>query len=224
MSVQAGNRVRLVIGNKNYSSWSLRAWLALRKTGTEFEEICVSLYVPGHRETLLAHAPSGKVPVYVEDGLTVWDSLAILEYLAERHRWLWPADRSARATARSLCAEMHSGFRALRTQFPMNCRAAPLRRVLPDEEAAGDIARIQAAWMECRDRCTMPGPWLFGTFTNADAMFAPVALRFATYGVALEPPAAAYVATVLADPDIKAWSAAAALERETIAEFERGGV
>jgi glutathione S-transferase len=211
-----------VIGNKNYSSWSLRAWLALRKTGIEFDEIRISLYTPGHGDRIRQHAPSGKVPIYIEDGRAIWDSAAILEYLAEQHPWLWPSDRGDRAFARSLCAEMHSGFRALRTQLPMNCRAAPVRRVTPDAQAAADIARIDAAWSECRERAHTNGPWLFGTFTNADAMYAPVAIRFSTYGVPLRAASAEYVETVLADEDIEAWYGAAARETETIAHFERG--
>jgi glutathione S-transferase len=215
-------RVQLVIGNKNYSSWSMRPWLALRKAAVAFEEVRVPLYTAGHRDAILRYAPSGKVPILIEDGRAVWDSLAILEYLAERHAWLWPEDRHERAHARSLCAEMHSGFRALRAQLPMNCRATPVRRVVPDAEAAGDIARIQAAWTECRERARRVGPWLFGTFTNADAMFAPVALRFHTYGVTENRTVSEYVATVCADEHVKAWRAAAASEPETIAEFERG--
>src|SRR5262245_39766780 len=177
--------VQLVIGNKNYSSWSMRPWLALQKAGIAFEEIRVSLYTDGHRDKILRYAPSGKVPILIEDGHAIWDSLAILEYLAERYRWLWPEDRIERAHARSLSAEMHSGFRALRNQLPMNCRATSVRRVVPDAEAANDIARVQAVWTECRERARNAGPWLFGAFTNVDAMFVPVALRFHTYGVAM---------------------------------------
>src|SRR5262245_28179663 len=216
--------VQLVIGNKNYSSWSMRPWLALQKAGIAIEEILISLYTDGHRDKILRYAPSGKVPILIEDGRAIWESLAILEYLAERHRSLWPENRSERAHARSLSAEMHSGFRALRSQLPMNCRAAPVRRVVPDAEAARDIVRIQAAWTECRERARSAGPWLFGTFTNVDAMFAPVALRFHTYGVAVNPRVAEYIETVCADEHVKAWRAAAATETETITEFERGNV
>lgn len=218
------SRLELVIGNKNYSSWSLRAWLALRKTGVGFDEIRISLYTAGHTGRIKQHAPSGKVPILIDDGRAIWDSAAILEYLAEQHRWLWPSETAERALARSLSAEMHSGFRALRTQFPMNCRAAPVRRVTPDAEASADIERIDSMWAQCRERARAKGPWLFGTFTNVDAMYAPVAIRFSTYGVKLHPASAEYVATVLADEDIKAWYAAAARETETIAEFERGSV
>jgi len=218
------SRLQLVIGNKNYSSWSLRAWLALRKIGVEFDEIRIALYTAGHKDEIKHHAPSGKVPILIDDGRAIWDSAAILEYLAEQQRWLWPSDSGERALARSLCAEMHSGFRALRSQFPMNCRAAPVRRVTPDAEAAADIGRIDAMWADCRERARKNGPWLFGTFTNVDAMYAPVAIRFSTYGVALRPASAEYVATVLTDEHIKAWYAAAARETETIAAFERGSV
>lgn len=213
--------ITLVIGNKNYSSWSLRAWLAVRATGVDFDEELVRLSEPGSREALLAHSPAGKVPVLKDGARVVWDSLAILEYLAETRpeAGLWPADAEARARARSVSAEMHSSFAALRSHMPMN-----LRRSLPGRGrgagVADDIARICAIWRDCRERFGQAGPFLFGAFTGADAMYVPVATRFRTYAVELDPVSAAYADAVLTLPAFQEWHTAALEEPWVIAEDE----
>ena len=183
----------LVIGNRNYSSWSLRAWLTLKRTGVEFEEIVIPLMRPESRDAILAHSPSGNVPLLRHGNDRVWDSLAIAEYLAERYpaAGLWPADAGPRAIARSVSAEMHAGFMSLRRALPMNLRAHLAgRRWAEDVEA--DIARIQEIWSTCRQRYGEGGPFLFGTFTIADAFYAPVVGRFHTYDVPLTEPCQAY--------------------------------
>jgi len=212
---------QLVIGNKNYSSWSFRPWLALAKLGAEFEEIRVALFVDGYKQRLLQYSPAGKVPVYREGDLVVWDSLAILEHLAQKYRSLWPDAESEWAQARSISAEMHSGFSALRSAMPMNCRAGG-RRVAISDAAAADIARIQCIWAECRVAATGRGPWLFGSFTIADAMYAPVVSRFHTYGVACDGVAAEYMRTVLSDPCVQQWYDASARETEVLHDDEVG--
>jgi glutathione S-transferase len=209
----------LVVGNKNYSSWSLRAWLAMKVLGLAFEEQRVSLYVEGARERLLGYSPAGKVPILIDGARHVWDSLAILEYLAESHPSLWPAAAGARALARSISAEMHSGFAALRQHMCMN-----IRRRLPGKgrtpETLADVARIVAMWGDCRARFGAGGPFLFGGFTAADAMYAPVVLRFRTYEVELPPACRAYADAVLALPALGEWIDAAQREAETLAQFE----
>lgn len=210
--------MKLIIGNKNYSSWSLRAWLAARASGLVFEEIRVPLFIPGSRERILSHSPSGKVPCLIDHGLPVWDSLAICEYLAEKAP-LWPTDPGARAIARSVSAEMHSGFMELRRQMTMNIRKdyAGHGRT-PAVEA--DIARIEAIWNDCRTRfgakAPTPGPFLFGAFSAADAMYAPICFRFRTYGVKPAGVAGDYLATMLAHPWMQEWDAAARAETESI--------
>ena len=211
----------LIIGNKNYSSWSLRGWLALRKSGIEFEEFRIPLSTPEGDRMLADETPAGLVPVLVDGEVTVWESLAIAEYAAEQNPELWPESRAARALARAMAAEMHAGFAALRHALPMNCRARG-RRVEIGADAQRDIDRIQRLWADARTRHGAGGPWLFGRFGVVDAMYAPVASRFATYGV--EGPAVVrdYVTTVLADRDVSAWYAAAAAEPEVIDEEEVG--
>jgi glutathione S-transferase len=217
-------RVKLVIGNKNYSSWSLRPWLLLEHFAIPYEEIRVALYTPESPARIREHSPSGKVPVLIDDdGLAVWDSLAICEYVAElpAARDAWPAGRAARALARSVAAEMHSGFSTLRDVMPMNCRGRA-RRVTQTPELAADLARIEEVWASCRERTAGDGPWLFGRFSIADAMFAPVAFRFRTYGVACTGPGAAYLSTLLEHPAMLRWSAAAEQEPEVIEASEVG--
>jgi glutathione S-transferase len=215
------NGLRLVIGNKNYSSWSMRPWLLMRQLGIEFEEVQIPLRQPGSLERKLAHSPAGKVPILIDGDLGVWDSLAIVEYLAERFpdKQLWPADSEARAFARSVCAEMHSGFASLRTRMPMNCRARrPEGGCGPGVQE--DIDRIRDIWRECRTRHGAVGEFLFGEFTAADAMFAPVASRFQTYAVELDGVEAEYVQTILALPAVTAWTQAAREEPWSIAKFD----
>jgi len=217
----------LIVGNKNYSSWSLRGWLAARLAGIEFDEQVVRLSEPGSRGALLEHSRAGKVPVLKHGRRVIWDSLAIIEYLAEQRpaAGLWPADAEARALARSIAAEMHAGFAALRSHMPMN-----LRKSLPGlgmgPGVADDIARISAIWQDCRSRFGADGgaggPFLFGAASAADAMYAPVATRFRTYGVALDPVAAAYVEAVHAWPAFRQWQAAALAEPWIIPEDEVG--
>lgn len=214
-------RLTLAIGNKNYSSWSLRPWLVLRQAGLAFEEIRIPLYIPGATEALAHWSPSGKVPALHDGEVVVWDSLAICEYLAECYpeKSLWPADVAARALARSVSAEMHAGFSELRSAMPMNCRATfPGKGVT--EPSRRDIARVVAIWNDCRSRFGTGGDFLFGHFTIADAMYAPVVLRFVTYGVALEGAARGYAETILALPAIQEWLAASREEAEIIEAFE----
>ncbi|HHW78127.1 MAG TPA: glutathione S-transferase family protein [Xanthomonadaceae bacterium] len=214
-------RPQLVIGNKNYSSWSLRPWLAARHAGIEFDEIRVSLFTPEGMAQIRQYSPSLKVPVWREGDLVVWESLAICEYFAERVPSLWPKDPTVRAVARSVSAEMHSGFTALRNGMPMNARARG-RRVAVTPEIAADIDRIETIWTDCRNRFGASGPWLFGTFSIADAMFGPVVLRFVPYGVSRPGVVDDYVATFMADPHLQAWIAAAERESEVIEQEEVG--
>jgi len=213
----------IVIGNKNYSSWSLRPWVAMKVLGLTFEERRIALYVPGATEEILRYSPSGKVPCLVDGDLRVWDSLAILETLAESRPELWPAAPARRALARSLCAEMHSGFAALREHMSMNVRRRyPGKGRTPGSLA--DVARIVAIWSECRaaaPRSGASGPFLFGGFTAADAMYAPIVLRFRTYEVELPPSCRAYADAMLALPAMREWIAAAERETESIAKFEQ---
>lgn len=199
---------KLVIGNKNYSSWSLRPWLAMRVAGIDFEEVQIPLDQPDTKEKMLAHSPAGKVPVLIDGDVTVWESLAILEYLAETYpqRGLWPEDPVSRAEARSISAEMHAGFSALRDYYPMNMRKRIPGRT-PTADVAVDIARVQDIWKKCRE--TSGGPFLFGEFSAADAMFAPVVSRFETYDIAVDPVCRAYMDDILTIPVLEKWYAAA---------------
>jgi glutathione S-transferase len=210
----------LVIGNKNYSSWSLRPWLLLSHFGVDFTEIRVPLNLAETPERLREFSPTGKVPVLLHEGRTIWESLAICEYVNEAllEGRGWPVDLAARAHARALACEMHAGFTHLRSQWPMNTR---LQRGMPLSMKLGnDLARIEIIWNECIE--TYGGPWLFGDFSIADAMFAPIALRFHSYQPPLSPVSSAYVAAILAHPAIKAWMAAGQAETEVIKEDEVG--
>ena len=202
---------KLVIGDKNLSSWSLRPWLALRVAGLPFAEINIRLGQPDSRATILQHSPSGKVPCLIEGDLLIWDSLAICEYTAELAPQLWPANAAARAEARAVSAEMHSGFTALRQNMPMNvCAEKPGAGRTPETEA--DIDRILALWESCRARHGVSGPFLFGTFSIADAMYAPVVWRFNTYAVEASSAARAWMDAMLALPAMQDRRAAAATE------------
>ena len=203
----------LVIGNKNYSSWSLRPWLALRHAGIEFDEILIALSENGTKGEILKHTGAGRVPALKHDALTVWDSLAICEYMAETYpdAKLWPADPAARAVARAVSAEMHAGFQALRRNMPMDARESmPDRGMAPGVQ--DDINRISAIWRDCRRRFGSDTGFLFSHFTIADAMYAPVVLRFNTYRPALGEDAQAYCQTILEMPEMQAWIAAAKTE------------
>ena len=205
--------LKLIIANKNYSSWSLRGWLVARHSGLPFEELQFDLGSPDFAKQVAPWSPTGLVPVLETSLGAIWDSLAIAEYLAEQVPALWPQEAAARALARSVSAEMHSGFMALRQSMPMNLRAQG-RQVAMSEALNADLARIFTLWQQCRSRYAHLGPWLFGRWSIADAMYAPVASRLQTYGVALPEVAAEYVNTVFADPHLQEWLAAARLEPE----------
>lgn len=212
---QSNDHYRLVIGNKNTSSWSLRPWIAMRRAGIAFSEINVNLRDPDAKAQILAHSPSGKVPALHAGNLMVWDSLAILEYLAETHpdAGLWPSDKTARAIARSVAAEMHSGFQPLRANCPMDLLARAPRQDLP-EDVAKDVRRIIEIWRDARLRFGAGGPFLFGRFSAVDAMYAPVASRFRTYLADLEPfgddgTARDYIDAMFATQELQDWEAGA---------------
>ncbi|MEE8271233.1 MAG: glutathione S-transferase family protein [Alphaproteobacteria bacterium] len=211
--------ITLVIGNKAYSSWSLRGWLMLTATGADFDEIVVPLDRPETQAEILVHSAAGRVPVLKVDGLTVWDSLAIGECLAERFpaAGLWPADATARAIGRAVSAEMHAGFAALRRHLPMDLKRAPSAGA-EAARAGVDIDRIGALWRDCRARFGAGGPFLFGQFGIADAMYAPVATRMVTYAVPLDPICGGYVEAVTALPAMRRWTAAARAEPWVIAD------
>jgi glutathione S-transferase len=205
----------LIIGNKNYSSWSLRPWLVLKQIGVEFAEIRIPLDMPETRNQILRYSPTGRVPALRDGTLTIWDSLAICEYLAEQYpeALLLPQDKAMRAIARSVSAEMHSGFQALRQKLSMNCRARfPYQGF--SSEVQHDIDRITTIWQTCRQQYGAGGQFLLGKFTLADAMFAPVASRFVTYNVPLDETSQAYVAAIVALPTMQEWLAAAEAEEE----------
>ena len=211
----------LVIGNKAYSSWSLRPWLLMKQAGIAFDEIRIPLYRQDSKENILRYSPAGRVPVLVDGSLKVWDSLAICEYLAEKYpqKRLWPDDTRARANARSVSAEMHSGFVNLRTHMPMNVRRRmPGRGRTP--ELLAEISRIQAIWNDCRTRFGAGGPFLYGQFSVADAMYAPVVSRFYTYEVGLDGAAAEYAGFVYALAAMQEWITGANAETEVISEYE----
>jgi len=215
--------LELVIGNKAYSSWSLRPWLLLREAGIAFEEIRIPLYTPESPRRIRELSPSGRVPLLIDGDIKVWDSLAICEWVNERFPQTrgWPEAPAARAMARSVSAEMHSGFADVRTELPMNVRG---RRtgVTPSPAARAAIERILEIWRECRERFGAGGSFLFGRFGIADAMFAPVVTRFATYGIELTGAARDYSAAVQALPSLRAWIEDARAETEVVPSSERG--
>ncbi len=211
--------IALVIGDKSWSSWSLRPWLAAKVANIPFTEVPVRLRRPDTAAEIARHSPSGRVPVLRQGEFAVWDSLAICEYLAELapEAQLWPKSDRARAVARAISAEMHAGFQALRSELPMDFHAR-IAGVTPSEAARTDICRIVGVWRDTRRAFGAPGPFLFGSFTIADAMYAPVATRFRTYGVDLaaygdDGTAAAYAETLLAMPEMEEWGAGAAPQR-----------
>src|SRR6195256_2482858 len=214
--------LKLVIGNKNYSSWSMRPWLALRANNIAFDEVFIPLYAgDADKKRILSFTHSGKVPALIDGDVTIWDSLAIIEYVAERfpESQLWPEDRARRAHARSISAEMHSGFAALRNECGMNLHR-PVGAIALSDDARADIARVQQIWIECRKRHGKSGPYLFGSFGAADAMFAPVVHRFRTYAIAVEPEAQAYMDTMMSLPVFKEWTSAGLAETLVIERFE----
>ena len=215
------NRPTLVIGNKNYSSWSMRAWVLLRSLEVDFEEVQLKFHSDAWRTNIGRWSPTGLVPVLWLDRSPVWDTLAIVETTAERwpDKEAWPREAPGRAVARSICAEMHAGFGALRAAMPMNIRGSyPGHGMTP---AVGrDIDRVVAIWTSCRESFGRDGSLLFGRFTAADAYYAPIVTRFVTYGVSLPPVAQRYAEAVLMLPAVRQWSAAARTEPEVVAEEE----
>ena len=211
----------LTIGNKNYSSWSMRPWIAMKAAGIAFSETVISLNAPEFKPTLLRLSPAGKVPVLVDGDVHVWESLAILEYLAEKFPAanLWPVDVDTRAHARAIANEMHAGFVPLRRHCPMNMwRPVKARDLTP--EVVANVKRIDQMWSDCRATFGRAGPFLFGTFTAADAMYAPVVSRFHTYAVEVSAPSRAYMAAMMALPAWAEWRSAALSETWVLPEDE----
>ena len=214
--------LKLVIGNKNYSSWSMRPWLALRASNIAFDEVFIPLYTgAADKQRILSFTHSGKVPALIDGDVTIWDSLAIIEYAAERfpEARLWPEDRAHRAHARSISAEMHSGFAALRNECGMNLHR-PVGEIALSDDARANITRIQEIWTECRQRHGQAGPFLFGAFGGADAMFAPVVHRFHTYAIPVAAEAKAYMETMMSLPAFQEWTKAGLAETIVIDKFE----
>ena len=221
-SLELKMALTLVVGNKNYSSWSMRPWVALRAAGVAFDEVVIPLYTgDDSKRRILEVSPSGKVPALVDGDVTVWDSLAIIEYAAERfpEAMIWPLDRAARAHARSVSAEMHSGFMALRNECGMNLHR-PVRAKALSEDALANVARIQEIWADCRSRFGKSGAFLFGAFSAADAMYAPVVTRFQTYDIAVSAVSRDYMAAVQAHPAFRAWAEGGLAETWLIDRFE----
>ena len=213
--------LKLVIGNKNYSSWSMRPWLALRANAIAFDEVFIPLYTDNKadKDRILGFTLSGKVPALIDGDVTIWDSLSILEYLAEKfpEKQLWPQDPASRAHARSISAEMHSGFVALRNECGMNLHRA-VRAIALSDDARANVARIQEIWSECHRR--YGGPFLFGPFSAADAMYAPVVHRFRTYAIEVLPGARQYVKAMTLLPAFQQWTRDALAETLVIERFE----
>ncbi|MDQ8726324.1 glutathione S-transferase family protein [Bradyrhizobium sp. LHD-71] len=212
----------LVVGNKNYSSWSMRPWIALKAAGIPFDEVVIPLYTgDADKQRILKYSPAGKVPILVDGEVTVWDSLAIIEYLAEKFpgKGFWPSDAGARAHARSISAEMHSGFMALRNECSMNIHRPVHKRAL-SSDAKVNANRIQEIWTACRRTYGRGGSFLFGPFSGADAMYAPVVHRFRTYGVDVAGEAADYMSAMQAHPAFAEWSSDALKETWVIEKFE----
>src|SRR6266404_2670898 len=215
--------LKLVIGNKNYSSWSMRPWLALRANDIPFEEVFIPLYTndKADKDRILSFSRAGKVPALIDGDVTVWDSLSIIEYLAEKfpQSRLWPEDRARRAHARSISSEMHSGFLPLRNECGMNLHR-PVGAIALSADAKANISRIEEIWLECRERYGKLGPFLFGAFSGADAMFAPVVHRFRTYAIEAAPEVRHYMDTMMSLPAFQEWTRAGLAETFVIEKFE----
>jgi glutathione S-transferase len=203
--------LKLIIGDHNYSSWSLRPWLAAKQAGLQFEEIPIRLRQATTKAEILKYSPSGKLPVLIDDDTVVWESLSICEYLAEKAPALWPSDTGARAEARSIASEMHSGFAALRQGMPLDVRAS-LPFLPPSVEVKADVTRIVSLWEDCLRRYGSGGSFLFGHFTNADAMYAPVVFRFLTYHVELPEASRKWVEAMAGLPAMREWREACIAE------------
>ncbi|MEM6701967.1 MAG: glutathione S-transferase family protein [Acidobacteriota bacterium] len=211
--------LHLVIGNRNYSSWSLRAWLYLRASGIPFEETRLAMFTDGWEEAVARHSPAGRVPVLLDGGLAVWDTAAIFEHLRETRDDALdhPSDPAARALSRSICAEMHSGFFQVRDELPQNLRArTPLARASLSSSCRSQVDRIESIWSDCRERFGSGGPWLFGELSLADVLYAPVALRFVTYSIEVSDRARPFVEAVESDALIREWVTEAGEEPEAI--------
>jgi glutathione S-transferase len=221
MSGRTTMALKLIIGNKNYSSWSLRPWIAMKAAGIAFEETVISLDAADFKARVGAVSGTGKVPVLIDNDVHVWESLAILEYLAEKfpNAGLWPADAATRAHARAIANEMHAGFLPLRRLLPMNMWRPVIKRELTDE-ATANVQRIEAIWNDCRARFGKGGPFLFGRYGAADAMYAPVVARLHTYAVAVGTGTRAYMDAVMALPAWREWHAAAVKEPWVLAADE----
>lgn len=216
--------LKLVIGNKNYSSWSMRPWVLLTHFNIAFDEVQIALFTENYQEELAKYSPSLKVPVLIDGDTTIWDSVAICEYASEKFLGgaALPESSEDRAICRAYCAEMHAGFFAIRNQLPMNCRA---RKSLPlNAELKAEIARIQGLWEEARQTYQDQGPYLFGGFSMADAFYAPVVMRFMTYGVPLSDCSQEYAQTMLANDAIQTWVEDAKAETNVLSDFEVGEV
>ena len=211
----------LIIGNKNYSSWSLRAWLFLKEFDIEFVEERIPLHTEGFKQRILERSPSGLVPALCTKDLVIWDSLAICEYISDLYPELqcWPQESKSRAMARSVSYEMHSGFTQIRTLLPMNCRKKIVKHDIPPE-LQGEIDRVRDIWRTCRRRSTDAGPFLFGSFCIADAMYAPVVVRFNGYGIKVGEIEQRYMQSILALENLQAWFAGALAEKEVLELYE----
>ncbi|MBY0382201.1 MAG: glutathione S-transferase family protein [Xanthobacteraceae bacterium] len=213
----------LYIGNKNYSSWSMRPWVAMKAAGIPFEEVVIPLYTGAQdKQRILDVTPSGKVPALVDGDVAVWDSIAIIEYLAEKFpvAGLWPRDAAARAHARAISAEMHGGFGPLRKECGMNIHR-PIRAKELSEDAKDNIARVQEIWIDCRKRYGADGPFLFGAFSAADAMYAPVVHRLRTYAIDVKPEVRVYMDAMWSHPAFAEWTAGGLAETLVIERFEQ---
>lgn len=212
---------KLIIGNKNYSSWSLRPWILMKEMGISFEEVRIPLFQAGYKSEILKHSPSGKVPALCNGSVTVWDSLAICEYVAELYpeKNCWPHDVAVRAMSRSVSHEMHSGFFEIRNSLPMNCRKqAEINKI--SLELQSEIDRVCEIWRSCRHLFSKEGNFLFGEFSIADAMYAPIVLRFNSYGINVDDISRAYMETMMSLSSIQEWVAEAVNEKESIPEYD----
>ena len=214
--------LKLVIGNKNYSSWSMRPWVLMTHFGLDFEEVRIPLFTDNYQEKLAVYSPTLRVPVLIEGDTAIWDSLAISEYLNEQYLdgAALPSGAKQRSLCRAYCAEMHGGFFAIRNQMPMNCRAR--RRFNLNAELEGEIARIMRLWEQAREENSEAGDYLFGGFSMADAFYAPVVMRFLTYGVPLSSKAEEYATTIAGNDAVCEWVSGAKSETEELPDFEFG--
>ncbi len=215
--------LHLIIANKLYSSWSLRPWMLMTALGIPFKETVIPMYQPETRQRMLGFGPTGKVPVLVDEDVAVWESLAIVEYLAEKFpdKAVWPRDAKARAHARAIASEMHAGFQGLRNACPMNLTKRFKTPPISDQIKA-EVARLEAMWTGARDQFGAGGPFLFGAFSAADAMYAPVVTRLDTYQLPVSTSTRAYIDAMLAHPAFVAWRSAALTEPWTIPHYEEG--